>query len=67
MIKSNGKTLTPKKVAQELIQEALRNCLDAWEEDTWLGQEIAFDLTSREREAINDQIAKVEARCQRYL
>ena len=67
MIKSYGERLTPKKVAQGLIREALCNSLDAWEIDTWLGQEIASDLTDREREAINDQIRKIWTRCSRYL
>ena len=67
MIKFNGKRLTPKKVAQELIEEALCNSLDAWENDTSLGQEIASDLTDREREAIDDQIRKIWTRCSRYL
>jgi len=67
MIKLDDQTITPKQAAKKIIEDGLEQSLDAWDVDTWPGQQLDEVITDRERKLINDQVRKLSRRIRKIL
>ena len=67
MITYYDKKLTPKQAAKIIISDGLGESLTHWEIDTNAGHQINTLLTDREKKQVDDQMAKILERINRYL